>query len=122
MLRNERVKARLAEVEEEIRRRAAISAGLSRKTILDRLEKIATIAADPKDRVAYNPSAANRALELMGKELGMFVDRQEVKHLDSMTPEQISEKLKEEEEKLAAMKAATAQPVSGGENGSSGVQ
>jgi phage terminase small subunit len=45
---------------------------LTREWVLARLIENATAAADKKD---FSP--ANRALELLGKEIGMFIDRKE---------------------------------------------
>ncbi len=124
LLRNPEVAERIRDVQEQLRASAVVHAGVTRKNILERLDKIAKVAGDPSERIAYNPSAANRALELMGKELGMFTDRVDVRDVSSMTPEQVLEKLKQEEARLASMKASIAAPdaVSGVDKSDSVVQ
>jgi hypothetical protein len=65
---NVNVQARVAELQE----RAAVSVSLSREWVLEQLVDNASRAKQNGD---WAP--ANRALELLGKELGMFVDRSE---------------------------------------------
>ena len=58
-------------------------------------------AGNPTGSYVYNGAAANRALELLGKELGMFIERREnkiVNEFDSMTDEQIEAWLDEKAE------------------------
>jgi len=67
---------------------AVQKAGLSKAWVLDRLRENAERAmttepvrnheGQPTGEYTYQGSVANRALELIGKELGMFVDRKEV--------------------------------------------
>lgn len=65
---NEKVQARVAELQE----RAAVSVSLTREWVLEQLIDTVNKAKGTED---YAP--ANKALELLGKELGMFVDRSE---------------------------------------------
>jgi phage terminase small subunit len=65
---NERVQARVRELLD----RAATNVSLSREWVLEQLIDNARRAKENGDI-----SPANRALELLGKELGMFVDRSE---------------------------------------------
>ena len=58
-------------------------------------------AGNPTGSYVYNGAAANRALELLGKELGMFIERREnkiVDEFDSMTDKQIEAWLDERAE------------------------
>lgn len=89
-----------AAVEEPARERAIEKAAVDKAWVLSQLVenvKIAKAAEPVRDaegnetgEYRANIPAANRALELLGKELGMFVDRKEVRtgELDDLTPEQ----------------------------------
>lgn len=73
---------------EELTERAADKAVLSKAWVLERLRQNAEtcmaldFVRDPNGEatatVTHNPAAANKALELLGKELGMFIDRAEI--------------------------------------------
>lgn len=64
--------------------------GLSQQWVLDRLKENAARAAQaepvldskgkPTGEYQYEGAVVNRSVELIGKHLGMFVDRQEVQH------------------------------------------
>lgn len=45
-------------------------------------EPIRDSAGNPTGQYRYNGAVANRALELLGKELGMFIDRKEIREVD----------------------------------------
>lgn len=85
LTRNDKVVARVAELQE----RAAANVVLSREWVLERLIENADRAmqavavkdreGNPTGEYTYQGNVANRALELLGKEMGMFVDR---KHID----------------------------------------
>jgi hypothetical protein len=77
--------------------RAIERAALSKEWVIDKLRENVERAMEAQpaldragnptgryvySRYVYNGAAANRALELLGKELGMFVDRREVKNVD----------------------------------------
>jgi len=90
---NDRIKERLAELTE----RAADKAVVDKAWVLDRLrQNVETCMTmdfvrgpngQPTPAVTHNPAAANKALELLGKELGMFKDQHEHTSPDgSMTP------------------------------------
>lgn len=71
-----------------------VEVDLSKKWVLDKLIQN-TLAC----MVSNQRSAANRALELLGKELGMFIDRSEVhttSELAKLTDEELLNRLKEE--------------------------
>lgn len=85
---NQSVQARVAELQERV----------VKGIILDRqwvLDKLIENAKEAKDR--GDGGVVNRALELLGKELGMFVDRKEIRTgpLDEATPDEL-ERLREE--------------------------
>ena len=71
---------------------AIVETGISKGYVLQRLqenvERAMTIIAvrdeegQPTGEYRYDGAVANRALELLGKELGMFVDRQEISITD----------------------------------------
>jgi len=68
LLRNDKVAARV----EELKQRAAASVSLTKEWVLERLIKNVEMGQASEDL-----APANKALELLGKELGMFVDRSE---------------------------------------------
>ena len=82
---NEHVQARITELQSM----AAEKAGLSKEWVIERLMQVAErcMQAEPvKDakgnetgEYLFNASGANRALELLGKEHGMFVEKTESK-------------------------------------------
>lgn len=98
---NQKVSARIAELQE----RAAASVQVSREWVLERLVENANRAmqaaavkdneGNPIGEYKYEGNVANRALELVGKELGMFVERSEVKisEFDDLTVEQKRERI-----------------------------
>lgn len=69
---NESVVARVA----ELQARVVDGVVLTREWVIESLINIASQSMQP-DSPVYNAAVANRALELLGKELGMFVDRSE---------------------------------------------
>lgn len=82
LLSNVIVQSRVA----ELQARSADGVVLSRQYVLDRLMQNVERAmqyeeikagGEPTGEFKYEGSVANRALELLGKELGMFVDRSE---------------------------------------------
>lgn len=73
LMKKPEIKARIAEIQQGLMKKASQAVQLDRAWVLDRLKQNADLALDEKDR-----SAANRALELLGKELGMFVDRKQI--------------------------------------------
>jgi hypothetical protein len=88
-LRGAEVRARVAQLQAEIAERAVEIAAIDKSWVMRRLKENAERAmsiepvldgkGDPKGVYKYQGSVANRALELLGKELGMFIDRNEVK-------------------------------------------
>jgi phage terminase small subunit len=65
----------------------------------------------------YQGSVANRALELLGKELGMFIDRKEVGRpgdFENMNADQLREYIRREAEELGLGATPIAQPNGSG--------
>ena len=92
--------------------KAARALKLSKQWVLDRLMRNAEECLENNS----TRGAANRALELLGKELGLFVDRSEVKHtsddLASMTDAELLAELKREAAELEAINSGTSDTAS----------
>lgn len=83
------VAARIAELEAAARAVAAERLALDKEGVLRRLvevvdrcmqaEPVLNRRGEPTGMYTFNAAGANRALELIGKNLGMFVERSEVK-------------------------------------------
>ena len=81
------VQARIAELQQVIAKTAGMRADIDRGYVLAGLRKnyeraiqeepVLDKNGNPTGQYSWNGTVANRALELMGKELGMFVDRPE---------------------------------------------
>ena len=108
---NEHIVARLSELTE----RAANKAVVDKAWVLERLRLNAEtcMAMDfvrapdgtPTTAVTHNPAAANKALELLGKELGMFIDRTEVGRpgdFERMAEDELSDFIRTEAASLGA--------------------
>jgi len=95
LARKEHIKARVAELLAEREHihaqgtaKAIESVGLTKEWVITRLRENAERAlqaipvtngeGEPTGEYKYEGNVANRALELLGKELGMFIDRKEV--------------------------------------------
>jgi phage terminase small subunit len=105
LLRDAQVCSRVAElqkaIEEPARERAIEKAAVDKAWVLSNLTKIVAMgmATEPvrdsegneTGELKANLAAANKALELVGKELGMFVDRKEVRTgpLDGMPHDEL---------------------------------
>lgn len=109
------VKARINALRQEITERAVEKASVDRAWVLSRLMKVADrcMQAEPvmkngenTGEYKFDSAGANRSLELLGKELGMFVERKQI----DMNP--LGQKTDEE---LMAMAAELAQQVGMGE-------
>lgn len=102
---NEKVRARVAEIQ-------AMKSSAALLTRTDILRKLAENAAKAVE--LNQMAAANQALSLYGKELGMFVDRRlvNVRYLDDMSEEELLEFLGGEPDP-AELGAAAGTPASG---------
>lgn len=88
LLSNAKIKARVAELQERIGAVAVEKAAVSKSWVIAKLvenversmqaEAVKDSEGTPTGEYKYNGNVANRALELLGKEMGMFIDRKEV--------------------------------------------
>lgn len=92
--------------------KAAKALKLNKQWVLDRLMRNAEECLENNS----TRGAANRALELLGKELGLFIDRSEVKHtsedLASLTDAELLAELKREAAELEAINSGTTDAAS----------
>lgn len=108
---NENVRARIEEIKGQKTEKVIEKAAISRIWVLDMLRENAERAmqhhpvlgpeGEEIGEYTYNGSVANRALELIGKEIGLFVDRKEFRYVNEF------EKLSDEQ--LVVELAQTAQ-------------
>lgn len=87
LLSNVEVAARIAEIRAELEQAAQKAATVTKEWIVEKLRENALRAmqaqpvtdskGNPTGEYTYQGSVANRALELLGKEIGMFVERTE---------------------------------------------
>jgi len=99
-LRGAEVRARVAQLQAEIAERAVEIAAIDKSWVMRRLkenveramsiEPVLDGKGHPTGLHKYQGAVANRALELLGKELGMFTDRNEVKTTMDIRLEQMS--------------------------------
>ena len=83
LLKKVNIQARVAELQTKAEERAVVDRAWVLKRLVENVDRAMTaIPVTTKDgqtgEYKYEGSVANRALELLGKELGMFVDRKEV--------------------------------------------
>lgn len=88
LLKDARISARLNELRDLTKVRAIETASLSRAWVLEKLvenvnraleaEPVRDAEGNPIGDYKYNGNVANRALELLGKEIGMFIDKKEI--------------------------------------------
>jgi hypothetical protein len=85
---DEWVKKRIAEIKAEATRIAVEKTGIDKSYVIARLKVVVErcmqqepviVKGEPVGQYVFNAAGANRALELLGKEIGMFVDRAEVR-------------------------------------------
>ena len=85
LMRNKTIKARIAEIrrniEHLIEEKVAVDQAWVREKLIENVKRamVATPVLDrhgePIGEYTYNGSVANKALEILGKEMGMFVDK-----------------------------------------------
>lgn len=102
--RSPEIMARVTELETEIRESATLRAEINRGYVLTGLkenharameqEPVLDRDGNPTGEYKYAGTVANRALELMGKELGMFADRLILDDLDSELEKMSGDELK----------------------------
>lgn len=73
---------RLTKNDEIAARVAELKAMAAERVVVDREWVLAKLVENAANHQAENPAASNRALELIGKELGMFVERSENVHVN----------------------------------------
>lgn len=122
------VSARVMELRGAMTERQVERVAVDRAWVMEKLAKIVAMGMqaepvlDDKGNAAgeyrQNLTAANKALELIGKELGMFVDRKEVRSgpLDGLSPEE----LKALDDALGVVLARRPEPKAGPESGGNG--
>jgi phage terminase small subunit len=81
------VKARIEQLRQEITERAVEKASVDRAWVLSRLKTVVNRClqeepviknGEPTGEYKFDSAGANRSLELLGKELGMFVERKQI--------------------------------------------
>lgn len=77
LISNDKVASRVAEIRDELEHAAQVAATVTKEWVTEKLRENATLAMREGQR-----GPANRALELLGKEIGMFVERRETKVTD----------------------------------------
>lgn len=71
---NDQIKQRIAELHEESLNKAVEKMVLTEAFVIEGLSKLALACSD-REATTWNPQAANRSLELLGKKLAIFTDR-----------------------------------------------
>lgn len=110
---NGKIRARVVELREKTVEKIVEKTAISRIWVLDMLKENLERALQHKavrdgegretGEYTYQGNVANRALELIGKELGMFIDRKEIRHttdLDTMSDMKLIEVLAQETQGL----------------------
>lgn len=113
LLSTAKVAARVAELQEFISERAVEKSAVSKAWVIAKLvenveramtnEPVKDAQGNETGEYKYNGNVANRALELIGKEQGMFVDRKEVGKpgdFDAMSQEELDEFIASEAREL----------------------
>lgn len=88
LLKSAKVRARIEEIQASISARVVEKTAVTKAWIIAKLvenveramasEPVRDAKGEPTGEYKYNGAVANRALELLGKEEGMFVDRKEI--------------------------------------------
>src|SRR5262249_1246754 len=101
------IKARIEELRPRFVERVAATTTLTKAYVLEKLhenmkralqaEPVYDSSGKPIGEYRYEGSIANRALELIGKELGMFIEQKKIQlgRLSEATPEQLLQLLEE---------------------------
>lgn len=121
LLSTDKVSARVRELQEFISERTVEKSAVSKAWVIAKLvenveramqgEAVLDAQGTPTGEWKYNGNVANRALELIGKEQGMFVDRKEVGSpgdFDQMSEDELSAAIAEQTRELAEMDPAFA--------------
>jgi hypothetical protein len=73
LLKKPEIKKRIDELRQRLKKKTFASVGVDRAWVLEKLKENAEQALESRDR-----AAANRALELLGREAGLFVERKQI--------------------------------------------
>lgn len=122
LMGNDKVKARIAELRREISQKAVAKTALTRQYVIRTLMHNVDGCMVPVDvtnargevvgMAPNNPNAANTALIALGKELGMFVDKQELgRPGEFKSLEEMDARKAELDRRLAELEAEEAQAV-----------
>lgn len=109
-----KIQARVAELQERLTAKVVEKTAISRIWVLDMLREnleralqhraVLDAEGKPTGEYRYEGHVANRALELIGKELGMFIDRKEFRHtvgeFDKMSDAELVQTLAQEAQLL----------------------
>lgn len=82
------IKQRVSEIKEELQEEIKVEFKMSKEEVLNELLTNANLA-----RQAEQYSAANKAMELIGKEIGLFVEKKKVQHSGEISFGKILEEL-----------------------------
>ena len=91
LLTNSDIKARIEELRAGLTERAIEKTALTESYVINRLMRITELTSNPQSE-KWNPNAAVRALELLGKKLGLWITR-----VDHRQPIQVFTSLEEVE-------------------------
>jgi phage terminase small subunit len=117
LLSNVIVKQRLAELQTKAEEKAVINKAWVLRRLVENVDRAMTAEpvrdkeGNPSGTFTYNGSVANRALELLGKEIGMFVDRSEVGKpgdFDHYSDDDLAKFVSEEFKQVQALRGAPA--------------
>ncbi len=113
---NQRIKARLLELQQQVSDAVVAKTALTKQWVIDRLrenvarsmqmEAVRNADGETIGEYTYNGSVANRALELLGKELSMFIDRKEIGEpgdFDRLTDDELVLEIRRESEAIALL-------------------
>lgn len=110
LLKDVKIQARLAELQKKAEERVVIDRAWVLKRLVENVERAMTVApvldreGAETGEFRYEGSVANRALELLGKEMGMFVNRTEIGNpgaFDTMSDEELNAHIEAESRELA---------------------
>lgn len=101
LLSTAKIVSRIEQLKTAVVAKVVEQTGRDRGWVLEQLERnydramqaepILNSQGDETGEFRYDGAVANRALELIGKEVGMFVERLRVEDLDALTPDELKE-------------------------------
>ena len=106
LLKNVEIKERIEELVAETTDRVLEKTALTESYVITGLMRNAEHTGDPRSK-HYNPAAANRSLELLGKTLAMFVERrqEEKRYTDLTSVEEMEQAVDEMNQEIEALLA-----------------